>query len=237
MNVSHQASTIPIAKVIALALFTISARAWLHSSTRRRRSSNSVLDQDNDDTQGNLGSRGTLSLKKTTPSYWSDFLKCLQNPCDPITNPDGHIALCLAENKLVQENLALRLMENPGTAINAFSDSIVYSYNGFLGLVQARESVAYFLERWILKTDVHVINCDNIALAAGVGSLISNVLYLISDGGDVVLIPAPYYTGYDHQAKAIASCKPWPVYMKNPLLGPDKEDLERAAKLAEKVTH
>jgi hypothetical protein len=240
MNVTQTSPTIPIAKAIALTLFTISARAWLLSSKRRRRTKYSASDEENDDTQrlGNLGTRGALSLKKTTPSYWSDFLLCIQDPCDPVTNPNGYIALCLAENKLVQEHLAVRLIENPGTSINAFSDSVVYSYNGFLGLVQAREAVAYFLERWMLRTEEsHVINCDNIALASGVGSLISNVLYLVLDSGDVVLIPAPYYAGYDHQAKAIASCKPWPVYMKNPLLGPDSDDLERAAKLAEKVRH
>jgi len=262
MNIHRTSSSIPLAKVITLTLFTISLRVWLLSSKRqkrrrrrRRRRSQQRYDEDehddddSDDIQpphslGHLGSRGTLSLKRTTPSYWSDFLKCIQDPCDPIYNPHGYIALCLAENKIVQEYLALRLIENPGTAINAFSDSVVYSYNGFLGLLPARESVAYFLERWMLllarpqpmsELERHVIDCDHIALASGVGSLISHVLYLIADVGDVVLIPAPYYTGYDHQAKAIAGCKTWPVYMKNRLTGPDVDDLERAARLAEKV--
>jgi DNA-binding transcriptional MocR family regulator len=179
-------------------------------------------------------------LKKAAQSYWFDFLLCIEDPCDPLTNPDGYIALCLAENKLVQETLALRLIENPGTTINAFSDSAVYSYNGFLGLVQSRDAVAYFLERWMLKSlenenRSRIISSDNIVLASGVGSLVSNLLYLISDVGDVLLIPAPYYTGYEHQAKAIAGCTPWPVYMKNPVLGPDTDDLEMAAKAVEKV--
>ena len=56
-------------------------------------------------------------------------------------NPEGYIALCMAENKLVQESFARRLMQ-PATAINAFSDSVVYGYNSFLGLPSAREAAA-----------------------------------------------------------------------------------------------
>uniref|UniRef100_A0A7S4MMU1 Aminotransferase class I/classII large domain-containing protein n=2 Tax=Odontella aurita TaxID=265563 RepID=A0A7S4MMU1_9STRA len=99
-----------------------------------------------------VSSRGLRAAIRPPASYWNGFMLCLQDPCDPLANPEGHIALCVAENKLVQEALATRLMR-PDTAMTAFSQSDVYSYNGFLGLPSARQAVAYFLERRFLMTD------------------------------------------------------------------------------------
>lgn len=240
-------------------------------------------------------------MKKTT-SYWVGFMSCLQNPCDAKMNPTGYIALCLAENKLVQEALAMRLMQQ-GTAITAFSDSIAYCYNGFLGLPSARMAAAVFLEKRFWKrglnhnnndvnddghghghgnhdpqlslylnsnsnsimnmndninlngneqkiieedddntttrtdtdTDTHHINPDHVAFGAGVGSLLNHLFFIIAQKGDVVLIPAPYYAAFDYDAKAIAGCVPFPVYLDNPIHGPTEKDLDNAVKLVKKV--
>ena len=96
-----------------------------------------------------LSRRGQRAALPPMPPHWSAFIQCLRDPCDALHNPQGHIALCLAENRLVQELLANRLM-NTGTAAAAFGDSAVYGYNGFLGLPAAREAVAYLLERRFL---------------------------------------------------------------------------------------
>jgi len=77
------------------------------------------------------------------------FYCMVQNACDPIRNPAGHIGMCVAENKLVLDVLAERLMQI-GTATAAFSDSTVYCYNSFLGLPVARDAVAYFLAKRFL---------------------------------------------------------------------------------------
>ena len=96
-----------------------------------------------------LSRRGQRAALPPIAPHWSAFISCLQDPCDALHNPEGHIALCLAENKLVQEMMANRLM-NADTASRAFSNPIVYGYNGFLGLPEAREAVAYLLERRFL---------------------------------------------------------------------------------------
>ncbi len=187
-------------------------------------------------------------------------MQCLQNPCDPQSNPTGYIALCLAENKLVQEALAVRLMQQ-GTAVTAFSDSVAYCYSGFLGLPTARVAAASFIEKRFLKRkhgdftmfqqngnehehkgteeteykDDRTINPDHIAFGSGVGSILSHLFYIIAQEGDVVLIPAPYYASFEYDAKAIAGCIPIPVYLDNPVNGPTELDLDRAVKLAKKV--
>ena len=158
----------------------------------------------------------------------------------------------------MQETLASRLMRN-STAITAFSDSSSYCHESLLGLYNAREAVAYFLQKRFLRVDSitapldtlsnnmimsdaqpnsdQLINPEYIAFGAGVNSLISQVLYSIANAGDVVLIPAPYYAAFDYDIETIARCEPHPVYMDNPMLGPTISDLENAAKIAEKVNN
>lgn len=148
--------------------------------------------------------------------------------------------------------LASRLMQ-PGTAISAFSDSSSYCHGSFLGLPQAREAAAYFLTKRFWKRDylpdsvenngAHVllaqphIQPQHIAFGAGVNSLISQLFYSIACKGDVVLIPAPYYTAFEYDAKAIAGLELHPVYMENPVIGPTFQDLENAARVVEKVSY
>ena len=237
------------------ALFLLSVawfRSWQKNKLLKDKCGN---DEDNANIVDNdtIGLRGALSLKKTA-SYWESFMECLRNPCDPNTNPTGHIALCLAENKLVQEALAVRLMQQ-GTAITAFSDSVAYCYSGFLGLPSARLAAASFLEKrfWkkscvyltglnsneyktLEKREDDCISSDNVAFGSGVGSLLSHLFFIIAQKGDVVLIPAPYYAAFDYDAKAIAGCIPFPVFQDNPMLGPSPKDLNNALKIVKAVS-
>lgn len=243
-----------------------------------------------------LSRRGQRAALPPTPAHWAGFISCLQDPCDALHNPEGHIALCLAENKLVQEMLANRLM-NSDTAVGAFRNPIVYGYNGFLGLPATREAVAYLLERRFLfaegrrrraassdftssvrddddldatarmsntsrhgqeevdgdddgfrSSDTIVpqarpsspgpdpdrIDPDHCALGAGVASLLSHVLFILSQPSDVILIPAPYYSSFENDLQALAATVPWPVHMANPHLGPTVVELEAAALQAER---
>lgn len=142
-------------------------------------------------------------------------------PCDVKFNPTGYIALCLSENKLIQESLAFRLMQQ-GTSITAFSDSIVYSYNVFLGLPETRAAIAYFLERKFgnfhqlnenyvdgsieqqkFEQQKKTIKPDHITIASGCSSLLSNLFYLLAQEKDIVLIPAPYNPSFEYDMKVI----------------------------------
>lgn len=173
--------------------------------------------------------------------YLDAFLNCLFDACDPVSNPRGHIALCMAENKLVTEVLAQRLM-SPGTAVSAFSDSIVYSYNGFLGLPQAREAVAYFLARKFLcspetdnlsQEEAHaLIDPQHVAFGSGAASLLNYLCFALAEEGDAVLIPAPYYAAFESDLATIAKCVPVPVIQSNPADGPTTSELNAAVKMA-----
>jgi aspartate/methionine/tyrosine aminotransferase len=182
-----------------------------------------------------IGSRGMAALPPPL-SYLSSFFMCLQDPCDPRDNPTGYIALCIAENKLVTDLIAERLMQ-PGTATAAFSDSEVYCYGSFLGLPVARSAIAYFVAKKFLfpgnqtiapEEALQHISPDHIALGAGGAALLNYLFYILGEKGDCCLIPAPYYAAFESDMSAIAGCKPFAVHVANPAKGPTPGELDLA---------
>lgn len=148
----------------------------------------------------NVSSRCVRALAPATP-YLEAFLKGLSYLCDPIHCPDGYIPFCMAENKLAIDVLAERLM-NAGTATAAFSDSVVYCYNSFLGLPVARQAAAYFIAKRFYKVDdsnlspdqaLSLIRPENIGIGPGAAALLNSLFYLLGEANDACLIPAPYY--------------------------------------------
>lgn len=120
-----------------------------------------------------------------------------KDQCDPHSNPQGYIPLCVAENKLIIEDFASRLMQVE-TAYRAFSDAIVYCYNNSLGLPGTREAVAYFLAKHFLFPEergmsfeeaLQWIRPEYVALGSGAASLLSHLALSLAEEGDVVLVP------------------------------------------------
>jgi len=190
----------------------------------------SCIEEDKEEKKDNIGKRGNDIIKMNPlHSYMKGFLEALKNPCDPMLNPEGYICLCIAENRLVQEKLAHRLM-SPSVSISGFSNSIVYNYNTFLGLPEAREYVAWFLQRFFLQMNNKqlLINSQHIIIGSGASGLLSHLFYALAEEGDAVLIPAPYYAKFENDMSTIAKLHPIPVYSKCPTLGPTRSDLDKA---------
>jgi 1-aminocyclopropane-1-carboxylate synthase len=153
----------------------------------------------------NVANRCMRALAPATP-YLEAFLSGLQYPCDPTSRPDGFIAFCMAENKLVIDVLAERLMQ-AGTATAAFSDSTVYCYNSFLGIPVARQAAAYFIAKRFMFTEtpsitldqaLASINPDHIGIGPGAVGLLNSLFYLLGEEGEACLIPAPYYAAFEN---------------------------------------
>mmetsp|Transcript_12047 Transcript_12047/g.26085 ORF Transcript_12047/g.26085 Transcript_12047/m.26085 type:complete len:507 (-) Transcript_12047:31-1551(-) len=239
--------------VALIVAFAATAIIYVRRSRRRRRSQSidrsdtcfTFGDNSGSETsippglRGRIGSRGMAALGPSIP-YLDGFLKCLLDACDPVANPHGHIAVCVAENKLVTEHLAERLMQ-PGTATSAFSDSIVYGYNGFLGLPQAREAVAYFVARKFLCPDephlspelaLERVRPEHVALGSGCAALLNYLFFALAEEGDAVLIPAPYYAAFESDMRTIAKCVAVPIMQSDPIAGPSISELNAATNKA-----
>ena len=223
--------------ILAVTLVATVSAVWYIGSKSKKTSKKEKGIKDS-----TIGSRGVVALSTPVP-YIHNFFLCLQDPCDPDTNPKGHIALCVAENKLITDLLAQRLMHS-GTSSEAFSDSRVYCYSSFIGLPVAREAVAYFLARRFLYPDdpsltpaaaLEAISPLNVALGSGAAALLNYLFFILGEDGDVCLIPAPYYSAFDNDMSVIAGCRPFAVAQANPTLGPSEQDLQSAYDKAKSV--
>lgn len=199
--------------------------------TRRRKSMQELRKAT--PSRGDVSNRGQTARIPPIP-YLKQLFACFSDPCDPVQNPSGYIALCTAENKLVTNVLAERCMH---VGIDSLSDSSVYCYNSFLGLPLAREAAAYCLARRFLHPDnpdlnpadaLQLIQPKHVALAAGAAPILSNLAYMLGEAGDVCLIPAPYYAAFETDIHVVAGLLPFPIRQANPMQGPTEAELDLA---------
>ncbi len=185
----------------------------------------------------NLSSRGIETGKSSPLPYLGAFLKSLSNPCHPITNKDGYVTLCVAENKLILPELSSRLINGRAgnsstyTAEIAFGNQDNFCYNDNLGMKHVREKVARFLSRKFINPGnlddaVLQAKAEQIVLGAGACAIMNFLFRFIAEENEVVLIPAPYYAAFEYDMGIIAKCVPYPVHMNDPAKGPQPQELE-----------
>lgn len=102
-------------------------------------------------------------------------------------NPDGYVALCIAENSLMADLLM------PGLTDAAAPPARALMYDAMVGSHAFREQLADFLARTFLGRRFAP---EQIAVMAGAGTVLENVFYALADPGDAVLIPTPSYAGF-----------------------------------------
>jgi aspartate/methionine/tyrosine aminotransferase len=123
----------------------------------------------------------------SAPEYLQRHSECLSDPFDPVTNTDGYIALCEAENRLVAEMVADRLDLVSRVPAN------VFGYDTMTGSVRFREQLASFMGRTFLGRE---FDPKQISVLAGAGSVLEILFHALGDPGDGVLIPTPSYAGF-----------------------------------------
>jgi aspartate/methionine/tyrosine aminotransferase len=106
---------------------------------------------------------------------------------DADRNPDGYIALCVAENRSMWEVLVSRFA--------AYRDvpTRVLGYDAMIGSRSFREQLAAFMGRTFLG---RTIEADQLAVLAGAGAVLELLFHALADPGDGVLIPTPSYAGF-----------------------------------------
>jgi len=184
----------------------------------------------------NLSKRCMSSSGPSLP-YLDSFLKSLGDPCHPTDNPGGYITLCVAENKLIINELSKRLTKS-SVLEAAFNNEINYCYNDMHGILHVREAIAKFITRKFIQAksetheeaDISAANPDHVVLSSGAGAVLNYLFFSLADDGDVVLIPAPYYAAFNSDMKTIANLKPYAVQQSNPVGGPSVVELDTAFK-------
>ena len=98
-----------------------------------------------------ISSRGFVASRSVNLPYKSALLEALKDPCHPIENKEGYVALCRAENKLIMDAMCKRLSRQ-SVAQTAFGTESTYCYDDVRGMKIAREAVAQFITKKFICT-------------------------------------------------------------------------------------
>jgi aspartate/methionine/tyrosine aminotransferase len=143
---------------------------------------------------------------------------CKRDAFDAKSNPTGYVNFGTAENQVIFD--ALEPLLRHATEIRE-ADA---HYNELHGALFLRQEIATFLQARAGRP----LNAENIALASGASAVLEMLAFTVCDAGDAILIPTPYYPGFDHDLALRPETHLYPV----PLAGPQFElrltDIERA---------
>lgn len=135
-----------------------------------------------------LSSRGeALVANRPLPPFIDEHFARAEDAWDLVTNPDGYVSMCLAENKLVWDLL------EPKMAASRDVPGRVIGYDAMVGALSFREALAQFLGDRLFGRSIEP---EHVIALAGSGSVLETLFYAIANPGDGVLVPTPSYTGF-----------------------------------------
>jgi aspartate/methionine/tyrosine aminotransferase len=131
---------------------------------------------------------------QTLPRYVFENLARRVDAWSPVDNPDGYIALCTAENKLVSDLVLPRLRRPRHLPESALG------YDDMVGNSAFRQTLTRFLADHVVGRH---FDPNQLIVLSGAGSVLEALFYAIADPGDGVLVPTPGYPGFwpDLQAR------------------------------------
>ncbi|ORX51449.1 PLP-dependent transferase, partial [Piromyces finnis] len=147
----------------------------------------------------------------------------------PETNPNGIINLGTAENKLNNVEMLGKINDPKVSTVTA--EQLLYGPNP--GSDRLREEVAKLLNRHF--NPKVLLSKENICVGNGCGPLLNLCGEVLFDHGDAVLVPGPYYGGFEADIKYGSRVYTIPVpHCEGDCLKVDEAALEKALKNADK---
>ncbi|KAL1537045.1 1-aminocyclopropane-1-carboxylate synthase 3 [Salvia divinorum] len=151
----------------------------------------------------------TLSKKATCNSHgqdssyflgWEEYEK---NPYDQLHNPNGIIQMGLAENQLSFDLLESWLAENPDAASFKRDGQSIFRelalFQDYHGLPAFKNAMVKFMSE--IRGNKVKFNPNKLVLTAGATSANETLIFCLAEPGEAVLLPTPYYPGFDRDLK------------------------------------
>ena len=135
----------------------------------------------------NLSKRAAKLVRSPSPIVLG-HTKCAEDPYG-LGNPKGHLNFGTAENHLVDDLLLPKL----NIQLEHSPEDI--QYNKLFGTDEFRISLSHFLQKYL---ELHQLNPNNIVIQPGVSAVCESLSFCMFDEGDYLILPSPYYTGFDH---------------------------------------
>ena len=138
----------------------------------------------------NLSLRGEELASNPARADMDLFFEAYHNLYCPEKNPDGAFPLNVAENHLMAGIIKKGLT---GIVSSRTLPDWVLNYTDTLGHPEVRETMAFFMEKYLCKCP---IDPDSIGFSAGASGIIETSSFVLANRGDVAVIPAPSYPMY-----------------------------------------
>jgi len=174
-----------------------------------------------------LSSRGR---RATTPalSYFNLFFEGVEKGLYSPTDTDGYILLAVAENRLLYESVALPRLNSSKVRSQIGNDAGAYS--SMTGRKSLKKAWAEFMTRTVMKK--YKVDSTNLIVGAGVGSMISNLAFMLCEPGDGILLPVPAYGALFNDFKVVAEAVVVDVVCESPLYRITEEALQKSIERA-----
>ncbi|KAG9137870.1 hypothetical protein Leryth_023371 [Lithospermum erythrorhizon] len=165
--------------------------------------------------------KGVVSLSKVAISdthgedspYFAGWKAYDENPYDEISNPSGVIQMGLAENQ-VSFDLLEDYLEKQSASSNIGNKSYSFRENALFqdyhGLLSFRKAMASFMEQ--VRGGRAKFNPERIVITAGATAANELLTFILADPGNGLLIPTPYYPGFDRDLRWRTGVKIVPVH-------------------------
>ncbi|XP_077244970.1 1-aminocyclopropane-1-carboxylate synthase 7-like [Tasmannia lanceolata] len=123
------------------------------------------------------------------------------NPYDPLQNPSGIIQMGLAENQVGTDLLEEWLEKHPELSWKDAPTSFKYIalHQDYHGLADFRKALASFMVE--VRGGRVEIDPDGIVLTAGATAANEILTFCIVNPGEALLVPTPYYPGFDRDLR------------------------------------
>jgi|LGOV01.1.fsa_nt_gb 1-aminocyclopropane-1-carboxylate synthase len=155
-----------------------------------------------------LSDRGK-SLVKDMPPLMHAHFSTVDKLYDPEHNSDGYINMGTAETHLVNDEVTDIIMKIQRD-MTVKPSYIHYDYS--YGIPEFRTAIAEYWQNLIFENNTErLIKAENIVVGCGCSIALEMLATMLGDPGDAILIPAPYYTGFEDDIYARAGLLPIPV--------------------------
>ncbi|CAK9148954.1 unnamed protein product [Ilex paraguariensis] len=145
--------------------------------------------------------------------YFAGWKAYDEDPYDESNNPSGVIQMGLAENQvsfdLLEEYWVKHSKETSwGSRTSGFRENALFQ--DYHGLKSFRKAMASFMEQ--IRGGRAKFNPERIVLTAGATAANELLTFILADPGDALLVPTPYYPGFDRDLRWRTGVKIVPVH-------------------------
>ncbi|XP_075507835.1 1-aminocyclopropane-1-carboxylate synthase 7-like isoform X1 [Primulina tabacum] len=135
--------------------------------------------------------------------YFAGWKAYDEDPYDELCNPSGVIQMGLAENQVSFDFLEQYLETHPEPPTIGRSKASGFRENALFqdyhGLKSFRKAMASFMEE--IRGGRAKFNPDRVVLTAGATAASELLTFILADPGDALLVPTPYYPGFDRDLR------------------------------------